>query len=157
MAKRRKQQKRRKGERPIASRDRRIELDISDMAQGGRGLGWYQGKPVFVPYTLPGESITAEVTAERGNALVARGLRLKAASVDRVAPSCPHFGPGRCWGCQWQHIDYPAQLLLKQDVLADQLSRVGELPDSLIESALRPVLPAKCALAIQPQYYAGPR
>lgn len=112
------------------------------MAQGGRGLGRYKGKPVFVPYTLPGESISAEITGGKGSVLFARGLRLKAAASDRVAPRCPHFGPGQCWGCHWQHIDYPAQLLLKQDVLADQLSRIGKLPDELIDVALRPVLPA---------------
>ena len=98
---------------------------------------------MFVPYTLPGESITAEITGGRGAVLFARGLRLKAASADRVAPRCPHFGPGQCWGCQWQHVDYPAQLLLKQDVLADQLSRLGKLSDVLIERVLRPVLPAR--------------
>ena len=119
-----------------------MDLEISDMAQGGKGLGRFKGKAVFVPYTLPGESITAEITGRKGSVLFGRGLRLKAAAADRVAPRCPHFGPGQCWGCQWQHIDYPAQLLLKQDVLADQLSRLGDLPDELIESALRPVLPA---------------
>ena len=112
------------------------------MAQGGRGLARLDGKPVFVPYTIPGESVTAEITNRRGSALFARGARLRAASADRVAPRCAHFGPGRCWECQWQHIDYPAQLLLKQDVLADQLSRQGRLPDALIEAVLRPVLPA---------------
>lgn len=119
-----------------------ISLDINDMAQGGSGLGVYRGKPVFVPYTLPGESITAEISGGRGKLLFARGARLIAASRDRIEPRCPHFGPERCWGCQWQHIDYPAQLLLKQDVLADQLSRIGKLPDHLIEAALQPILPA---------------
>ena len=119
-----------------------IALDIQDMAQGGSGLGIYRGKPVFVPYTLPGESITAEISEGRGKVLFARGAQLIAASRDRIEPRCPHFGPGRCWGCQWQHIDYPAQLLLKQDVLADQLSRIGVLPDQLIDTALQPILPA---------------
>ena len=105
-------------------------------------MGRYGGKPVFVPYTLPGESIKAEITGKRGSVLFANGLRLNAASGDRIVPRCPHFGPGRCWGCQWQHIDYPAQLLLKQDVLADQLSRLGNLPDELIAAVLRSMLPA---------------
>ena len=112
------------------------------MAHGGNGLSLYRGKPVFVPYTLPGESITAEISGARGKVLFARGKQLVAASQDRAEPRCPHFGPGRCWGCQWQHIDYSAQLALKQDVFADQLSRVGKLPDETIESALQPITPA---------------
>ena len=119
-----------------------MRLDISDMAHGGSGVSLYRGKPVFVPYTLPGESITAEISGGRGKVLFARGQQMIAASQDRAEPRCPHFGPGRCWGCQWQHIDYSAQLALKQDVLADQLSRVGKLPEALIESALKPILPA---------------
>lgn len=119
-----------------------IDFDISDMAYGGQALGKYRGKLVFVPYTLPGEAVTAEITHESGSVAFARGTHLRAASVDRVAPRCPHFGPGRCWGCHWQHIDYPAQLLLKQDVLADQLSRVGKLPDRIIDRVMRPFLPA---------------
>lgn len=112
------------------------------MGHGGKALGFYRGKPVFVPYAIPGEIITAEITGGSGGATFARGLTLQAASADRVAPRCPHFGPGACWGCHWQHIDYTAQLLLKQDVLADQLSRLGRLPDKLIDSALQPALPA---------------
>ena len=119
-----------------------INLEITDMAQGGFAMASHRGKPVFVPYALPGESISAEVSEDRGSVIFASGKSLHAASADRVTPRCAHFGPGRCWGCQFQHIDYRAQLLLKQDVLADQLSRVGKLPDSLIDSVMRPILPA---------------
>ena len=119
-----------------------VDLEITDMAHGGQAIGRHAGQPVFVPYALPGESITARITGERGAVLFAQGQKLKAASADRVRPPCPHFGPGRCWGCHWQHIRYPAQLLLKQDVLADQLMRVGGLPERLIESTLRPVTAA---------------
>lgn len=139
--------KRRRGRKRVRQRQNPLEgktiaLDIREMAQGGSGLGTYRGRSVFVPYTIPGESITATLSGGRGRALFARGQQLTAASQDRVEPRCPHFGPGRCWGCQWQHIDYAAQLLLKQDVLADQLSRIGKLPDQLIEAAMQPILPA---------------
>lgn len=142
MTKRRRAPNKRRQSQQSAERGRRVELEISDMAQGGRGFARYEGKPVFLPYTIPGEAVTAEIREQRRSVLFARGLRLRAASADRVAPRCPHFGPGRCWECQWQHIDYPAQLLLKQDVLADQLARLGKLPDKLINAVLRPVLPA---------------
>ncbi len=141
MVKRRHARKPRR-QRQNSLKGKTVTLEINDMAHGGSGLSLYRGKPVFVPYTLPGESITAVISGQRGNVLFARGQQLIAASQDRAEPRCPHFGPGRCWGCQWQHIDYSAQLALKQDVLADQLSRVGKLPDSVIESALKPITPA---------------
>lgn len=106
-----------------------FELDLTTMAHGGRAMGRHQGRVVFVPYTIPGERIEARQTGRSGRVAFAEGLRLLKASVDRVWPQCPHFGPGRCGQCQWQHIDYAAQLLLKQDVLADQLARIGGLDD----------------------------
>ena len=44
-----------------------IDLEITEMAPGGQAVGLYRGKPVFVPYTLPGESISAEITEGRGS------------------------------------------------------------------------------------------
>ena len=121
---------------------KRLNLDVVDMAHGGYALARHRGKPVLLPYGLPGERVRAEIVEDRGSLSFAKGLRLIAASADRVAPGCPHFGPGACWGCHFQHIDYSAQLLLKQDILAEQLSRIGALPDALIDSAMRPMPPA---------------
>jgi len=106
------------------------------MAHGGSALGRHDGRTVFVPYTIPGERIRARITAEKGRVAFAEGVTLLDASADRVFPRCPHFGPGKCGRCQWQHIDYAAQLLLKQDVLADQLERIGGFTDVDI----RPIL-----------------
>ncbi|MDD9957116.1 MAG: hypothetical protein OXP68_12960 [Anaerolineaceae bacterium] len=106
-----------------------FELELRTMAHGGRAMGRHQGQVVFVPYAIPGERIEARLSGRSGRVAFAEGLRLLEASADRVWPQCPHFGPGRCGQCQWQHIDYAAQLLLKQDVLADQLARIGGLDD----------------------------
>jgi 23S rRNA (uracil1939-C5)-methyltransferase len=113
-----------------------FELELIAMAHGGRALGRHDKRTIFVPYTIPGERIAARITQDRGRVAFAEGLTLLDASADRVYPRCPHFGPGRCGQCQWQHIDYPAQLLLKQDVLADQLARIGGFEDADV----RPVI-----------------
>ena len=60
------------------------------MAQGGFAMASHRGKPVFVPYALPGESISAEVSEDRGSVIFASGKSLHAASADRVTPRlCP--------------------------------------------------------------------
>ena len=107
-----------------------IELELTAMAHGGSALGRHDRQTIFVPYTIPGERVLVRITQDRGRVAFAEGIRLIDASADRVYPRCPHFGPGRCGLCQWQHIDYPAQLLLKQDVLADQLARIGGFEDA---------------------------
>src|SRR5258706_2089573 len=58
------------------------------------------------------------------------------ASEARVQPRCPHFGPGKCGGCQWQHIDYAAQLEFKHQVVVDQLARLGGLPDVPVHATI---------------------
>lgn len=113
-----------------------FELELTTMAHGGSALGRHDGKTIFVPYTIPGERIEARVTQDKGRIAFAEGVRLLDASADRVFPRCPHFGPGRCWSCQWQHIAYPAQLLLKQDVLADQLARLGGFEDADVRAVI---------------------
>lgn len=119
--------------------DETIEVELTAMAHGGSALGRYEKRTVFVPYTIPGERVLAEIVEDRGRVAFARGVQLLDASADRVYPRCPHFGPGRCGQCHWQHIDYPAQLLLKQDVLADQLARIGGFDDADVQ----PVIPSE--------------
>jgi 23S rRNA (uracil1939-C5)-methyltransferase len=125
-----------------AVKDTPFELDIEDIARDGSGLGHHKRRPVYVPYTLPGERVLARPVEERENALVAEGIKLLDASADRVYPACAHFGPGRCGHCRWQHIGYPVQPLLKQDILAEQLSRVAKLSDPEIDAVLRPIIPS---------------
>ncbi len=119
-----------------------FELTIESIANGGAGVGFHRRKPVFVPYTIPGERLIARPVEVGERHTIAEGVTLLDASADRVYPICPHFGPGRCGRCQWQHIDYAAQLLLKQDILADQLGRLGSLSDREIEAALQPTIGA---------------
>ncbi len=117
-----------------------FDLTLKAMAHGGSALGTHEGRTVFVPYTIPGEQVRVRIVSEKKRTVHAEGITLLDASADRVFPLCPHFGPGRCRVCQWQHIDYAAQLMLKQDVLADQLGRLGGFSDSVVESALQPVI-----------------
>ena len=102
-----------------------IEVDLTTMAHGGTALGRYEGRAIFVPYAIPGETVRVTLVEDKRRFAHARLLEVLAESPDRIPPRCPHFGPGRCGGCQWQHITYPAQLRWKREVLRDQLRRIG--------------------------------
>jgi 23S rRNA (uracil1939-C5)-methyltransferase len=108
---------------------KRFELHLTDMAHGGDALGRHEGKVIFVPYAIPGEEVAVEIAEDKGRYARARLVELLSPSPHRVDPPCPHFGPGKCGGCQWQHIAYQAQLELKAAVVGDQLARLGRLPD----------------------------
>ena len=106
-----------------------ITLTLTNIAHGGEAIGHHQGKIIFVPYAIPGETVAVELVEEKQRWARARLLRVLQASPERVAPPCPYFGPGQCGGCQWQHIDYERQLQLKAEVVADQLRRLGRIAD----------------------------
>ncbi len=92
-----------------------MTVTISGLHPSGDGLATWQGRTVRVPGTIPGE----RVEIERGARGTARLLAVIESSPHRVGPPCRHFGP--CGGCTWQHIAYPHQLRLKQQLLHDLL------------------------------------
>jgi 23S rRNA (uracil1939-C5)-methyltransferase len=104
-----------------------FDLNLTAMAHGGSALGRHEGRVIFVPHTIPGERVRVEVTEGRTRYAHAVPIEILEPSPRRVEPPCPYFGLGRCGGCQWQHIEYEAQVEYKQAVLSDQMSRLGGL------------------------------
>lgn len=123
--------------------DDTFELTLDEMVHGGQALGRHAGRAIFVPYAIPGERILARLTDDRGRYAFAAGATLLEPSPDRVEPRCPHFGPGGCGGCHFQHIDYAAQPGYKRDVVIDQLTRIGGFSDPVVH----PTLPSPDAWA----------
>jgi len=106
------------------------------MAHGGDALGRHEGKVIFVPYAIPGETVRAEITEDKEHYAFARLVEVVERAPERVEPPCPYFGQRKCGGCQWQHIDYDTQVRLKQEILVDQLERIGDLEDPLVHPTM---------------------
>ncbi len=104
-----------------------ITLKITALAHGGEGIGRHEGRAIFVPYTIPGETVRVEIGEEARRFARARLIEVIEPSPARILPHCPHFGPGRCGGCHFQQIAYPTQARLKSLVVVDQLRRIGKL------------------------------
>ncbi|MGC9520416.1 MAG: 23S rRNA (uracil(1939)-C(5))-methyltransferase RlmD [Anaerolineae bacterium] len=102
-----------------------ITLELDAMAHGGEAIGRHEGRAIFVPYTIPGERVRAEIVDDHERYARARLVEVLEPSPARVDPPCPYFGQDKCGGCQWQHIDTPVQPRMKGLVTLDQLSRVG--------------------------------
>ncbi len=102
-----------------------FELEITDIAFGGNGLGRKDGFVYFVPGTLPGELILAEEISRRRNFGTARLIEVLRSSQNRIFPACPlafstcknnksalgHLG--HCPGCSYQHVKYEEEILIK--------------------------------------------
>ena len=113
-----------------------FELVPFAMAHGGAALGRHAGRIIFVPYGIPGERVRVEITDDRDQYAYARIVEIVEPSPDRAEPPCPHFGPGLCGGCHFQHIDYERQLEIKREVVRDQIERIGKFKEPVVHPTL---------------------
>ena len=109
-----------------------LELTIENLSNQGHGVGRVDNWVVFVPYTLPGEKVRARIYRNEKNCSHADLVEVLEPSPKRVQPLCPVYG--YCGGCQYQHLEYSAQLEWKTAQVADLLR---------LQAGLQlPVLPA---------------
>ena len=96
-------------------------LAINRAAHRGDGVADTPAGPLFVPYTLPGE--TVEVESVPGHPDRRHLLRVETASPERIEPFCPHFGI--CGGCAIQHWTAPRYQEWKHSLVVEALAQVG--------------------------------
>jgi len=94
------------------------ELGIARLGAQGDGVAETGAGHVFVPFTLPGERVQADVRGER-----ARLIAVNVPSPDRIAPVCRHFT--HCGGCAMQHLRTPAYLAWKREMVANAFAVRG--------------------------------
>jgi 23S rRNA (uracil1939-C5)-methyltransferase len=111
----------------LASSGREEALLITNLGSDGDGIAELEGRPVYVPFTLPGEKVRAEIIGSRGVL-----TEVLAASPNRIPPVCPHFG--RCGGCALQHLRGDTYLSFKRDLVVAALRAHG------LEVAVEPVI-----------------
>jgi len=68
-----------------------VDLEIENIAFGGKGVGRENGKAVFVPYVIEGEMVSAEMVREKKQFAEAELVEIKQSSPHRVTPPCPYF------------------------------------------------------------------
>ena len=103
-------------------------LTILRLGAQGDGVAEHEGKQVFVPLALPGETVVADIAGDR-----ARLLSIIAPDPARQPARCSHYG--ECGGCSLQHLPADRYLTLKRDLVVTALSFQG------ISAAVDDVLP----------------
>lgn len=111
-----------------------IQLTLTTLTYGGDAMGRHEGKAVFVPFALPGESVRARIVEDRKNFARAELLQVITPAPQRIAPKCAHFGA--CSGCHYQHLPYADQLTAKAAILRDQLQRIGKIDHPPVAAAV---------------------
>jgi tRNA/tmRNA/rRNA uracil-C5-methylase (TrmA/RlmC/RlmD family) len=107
-----------------------FEVTVGPVAHGGHCVARHEGRVVFVRHALPGERVVVRVTEDRHPGYCrADAVEVLEASPDRVERPCPYSGPGRCGGCDWQHVTPAAQRRLKAAVVREQLARLAGIED----------------------------
>jgi tRNA/tmRNA/rRNA uracil-C5-methylase (TrmA/RlmC/RlmD family) len=107
-----------------------FEVTVGPVAHGGHCVARHEGRVVFVRHSLPGERVVVRVTEDRHPGFCrADAIEVLEASPARVQRPCPYSGPGRCGGCDWQHVDPAEQRRLKAAVVREQLTRLAGLDD----------------------------
>lgn len=108
-----------------------VEVTTTNLVAGGAALGRLpDGRAVFVEGGAPDEFVRIELTHEDKRWAKGRIVEIMEPSTSRVEPPFPDSALG---GAQWAHIDYPAQLAAKQQIVRTALERIGKLPNPSIE------------------------
>ena len=115
-------------------KSRPIEVEISDIAFGGRGLVRLNGLAVFVDQAVPGDRVLIRITRKKKNYAEARVMQLLKPSPDRIDPPCIYSG--FCGGCKWQFLQYAVQLKYKRQHVQESLEHIGLIKDAQVHSTI---------------------
>lgn len=102
-----------------------FQVTPTKFVYGGEVMGRLDdGRAVFIPFSLPGDTVSIELTEDKERYARGKVVEIIQANPNRVVPRCAHFG--ECGGCHYQHLPYYEQLQVKHSVLVEQLERIGK-------------------------------
>lgn len=100
-------------------------MTIEKIVPNGFGLGFAKKLTVFVSLAAVGDKVRVKINQVKGKTAFAEIVEVLEPSPDRTAPRCPYFG--RCGGCDFQQLNYQAQLAAKIGIVRDCLTRIGRI------------------------------
>lgn len=111
-----------------------IEVEITDVAFGGRGLVRLDGLAVFVDQAIPGDRANIRIYRKKKNYAEARMVELIQSSPFRTDAPCVYSG--FCGGCKWQFLTYEQQLIYKRRHVTESLAHIGLIKDAVVHATI---------------------
>lgn len=105
-----------------------IEVKIDKMVNRGKGLARVNDQVIFVPYSAPDDVLKVKVLKVSKNFVDAEIIEILKPSRIRVAAPCPYYT--ECGGCNFQHIEYPKQVEIKDNLVKETLQRALGIKES---------------------------
>ncbi|NKK61653.1 class I SAM-dependent RNA methyltransferase [Rhizobium ruizarguesonis] len=103
-------------------------VTIEKLGAQGDGIAGSAVGPVYVPFSLPGETVAIARVKSQGTI-----MSITTPSPDRQEPPCRHFGPdgvnGTCGGCTLQHMADAPYGAFKRQLVIDALKSKGLAPE----------------------------
>ncbi|MBR2121962.1 MAG: 23S rRNA (uracil(1939)-C(5))-methyltransferase RlmD [Lachnospiraceae bacterium] len=122
---------------PFQKNDR-VKLTITDISTDGSGIGKTDtGYTLFVKNAVPGDTVVAHITKPLSGYAFARTEQILSLSQDRIEPVCPVSST--CGGCQLQQVSYERQLLFKEQLVRNNMIRIGGLSPEEADSIIQPI------------------
>ena len=126
-----------------------ITIVIEDVGVHGEGIGKIQDETsftFFVKDAVIGDVVEAKIMKVKKNYAYAKLMKIITPSSQRVEPKCLYNK--QCGGCQIQALAYPAQLMLKTNMVKNNLIRIGGFSKAFLETVMEPIIGME-----QPFYY----
>ncbi|GLS92565.1 23S rRNA (uracil(1939)-C(5))-methyltransferase RlmD [Psychromonas marina] len=108
---------------------------VEKLDHQGRGLAFFQNKPLFIDGALIGETLDVQVTESKKRYSKANIIKINQASELRVPAACPHYE--QCGGCHLQHTTQDNQISIKQAGLLDLFTRFAKQAPIELEQAVK--------------------
>lgn len=102
-----------------------LDVKIEKMVPRGSGLAFAEDLTLFVPLAVPGDHVRVRINRIKRRTSFAEIVTILEPGPDRIDPACVHFGI--CGGCDFQQLNYRAQLSAKADIIRDCLHRIGKI------------------------------
>lgn len=101
------------------------ELEIIDLAFGGKGLAKPDGFPVFIDQCVPGDVVFAKITKKKKSWAQGKLIKIIKESSLRQEGKCQYCN--FCGGCKWQQLGYDLQLKYKKRHVIESIEHIGRL------------------------------